>query len=186
MKYTQLVIPELVLMQPTLYDDERGWFMESFNEYGFYQALEGFNLPAPHRFVQDNQSCSKKGVLRGLHYQKAPYAQGKLIRVLEGAIYDVAVDLRKKSSTFGQSVGIELNADDKNIFWIPEGFAHGFVALKDNTHVLYKATNFYNKNSEASLNWSDPYLKINWPYMDSLILSEKDEQAPFFDDAQYF
>lgn len=186
MKFTQSNIPELVIIEPLLFEDDRGWFMESFNEAVFHKALQNFGLNIPSRFVQDNHSYSKKWVVRGLHYQLPPYAQGKLIRVIQGSIYDVAVDIRKNSKTFGQSVGIELSAENKKMFWIPEGFAHGFITLNNDTHVLYKTTNFYNVSSDRNLNWNDPFLKINWPSNITPILSNKDESAPYFHEIQYF
>ena len=120
--------------------------MESFNQQRFETALQELNLPIPH-FVQDNHSLSQKGVLRGLHYQLAPYGQGKLVRVVQGRAWDVAVDVRPESSTYGQWVGVELSAENKTMFWIPEGFAHGFIALEENTQFLYKTTNYYHKDS---------------------------------------
>lgn len=177
MKLIQTKIPEVVLIEPTVFTDERGWFMESFNEQHFHQELIKLGQPVPRPFVQDNHSCSSKGVLRGLHYQSAPHAQGKLVRVTQGAAFDVAVDIRKDSPTFGKWVSAELNSKNKHMLWIPEGFAHGFVALKDNTHFLYKTTNYYAKECERAIRWDDTSISINWPCMDKLIVSEKDQSA---------
>ena len=180
MKLIQTAIPDVVIIEPTVFEDERGWFMESFNEDRFHRELQNLGLPIPSSFAQDNHSYSKKGVLRGLHYQVHPHAQGKLVRVVNGAAYDVVVDIRESSPTFGQWVGIELNTTNKYSFWIPEGFAHGFLALEEDTHFLYKTTNFYNKECERSIRWDDPNLAINWPMDDEIILNEKDRSSPFF------
>jgi dTDP-4-dehydrorhamnose 3,5-epimerase len=163
-KLIQTDIPDVVLIEPTVFTDERGWFMESFNEKRFHDELTKLDLPIPRPFVQDNHSCSSKGVLRGLHYQANPYAQGKLVRVTQGAAFDVAVDIRKGSENFGKWVGVELTSDNKHMLWIPEGFAHGFVALEDDTHFLYKTTDYYNKESEGTIMWNDVDLAIgfNW------------------------
>ena len=157
--------------------------MESFNQQNFEKALADRGLDIPH-FVQDNHSCSQKGVLRGLHYQLDPYAQGKLVRVVQGRAWDVAVDIREGSPTFGQWVGLELTGDNRKQFWIPEGFAHGFVALEDNTHFLYKTTNYYNKESEGAIIWNDPDLAIDWKLdqIETLIVSEKDSNSLLFKD----
>ena len=130
MKLIQTSIPDVVIIEPAVFKDDRGWFMESFNEARFHGELAKLGLPAPRPFVQDNHSCSQAGVLRGLHYQLNPHAQGKLVRVTQGAAFDVAVDIRKGSPTFGQWVGVELNADNHRQLWIPEGFAHGFVPCR--------------------------------------------------------
>jgi len=179
-------IPDVVIIQPTVFEDERGWFIESFNETHFHRALQDLGLPLPKHFVQDNHSASKKNILRGLHYQKAPHAQGKLVRVVKGAAYDVAVDIREDSPTCGQHVGIELNEDNKTILWIPEGFAHGFLALTEDTHFLYKTTDFYHKTSEQSILWNDPLLAIDWPLSQPPILNDKDQSAPLFSDTPLF
>lgn len=179
-------IPELLIFEPTVFNDERGYFLESFNQKIFETALKerGFSAPT---FVQDNHSLSKKGVLRGLHYQLPPFAQGKLVRVVQGRVFDVAVDIRKNSPTFGQWVGVELSADTHRQFWIPAGFAHGFVALEDNTQFLYKTTNFYDKNSERSIVWNDKQLNIDWQANGlDLIINEKDQQAASFELADKF
>jgi dTDP-4-dehydrorhamnose 3,5-epimerase len=180
MKLTQLSIPDVVLIEPTVFTDDRGWFMESFNEPRFHAELGKLGLPAPRAFVQSNHSVSKKGVLRGLHFQHAPHAQGKLVRVTQGAAFDVAVDIRPGSATAGQWVGVELSARNNHMLWIPEGFAHGFVALEDNTHFLYQTTDVYHKECEGSIRWDDPDLAIDWPVQKDLTVNEKDQQAPSF------
>lgn len=178
MKLLQTNIPDVVIIEPTIFTDERGWFMESFNEQRFHAELQKLGLSIPLAFVQDNHSCSNKGVLRGLHYQKAPHAQGKLVRVTQGAAFDVAVDIRQGSPTFGQCACVELNTTNNYILWIPEGFAHGFLALEDNTHFLYKTTDYYAKDCEAAIRWNDPVLNIPWPTMDTLTINKKDREAP--------
>lgn len=181
MKLTQTDIPDVVIIEPNIFSDERGWFMESFNEQRFHDELTKLGLSIPNAFVQDNHSCSNKGVLRGLHYQTAPHAQGKLVRVIRGSAFDVAVDIRKGSFTYGKWVGVELSAISHKQLWIPEGFAHGFVALEDNTHFLYKTTNYYSKDCERSIRWNDKDLDIHWPTeLGKLILSIKDNEATPF------
>lgn len=163
-------IPDVLVLQPKIYQDERGFFMETFQTAVFQK------LGIRSAFVQDNQSFSKAGVLRGLHYQlKNP--QGKLVRVVTGAIFDVAVDLRKNSSTFGRWVGRELNEENKEMLWIPPGFAHGFYVLRDNTHCLYKCTDYYFAEDEACLVWNDRDLNIAWPLQGMPIVSAKDSQG---------
>lgn len=177
MKLIHTRIPDVVLIEPQVFEDERGWFMESFNERRFHEELQKLGLPIPRPFVQDNHSCSKKGVLRGLHYQLPPHVQGKLVRVSQGAAFDVAVDIRKDSPTFGQWVGVELSAANQLMLWIPEGFAHGFVALEDNSHFQYKTTDYYAKECEAAILADDPALAIAWPKGVKLLRNEKDGQA---------
>ncbi|MFE0412558.1 dTDP-4-dehydrorhamnose 3,5-epimerase [Citrobacter freundii] len=181
MKVETTKIEGLLILHPSVFGDDRGWFMESFNQQRFAQALEDLNLPVP-TFVQDNHSLSQKGVLRGLHYQNAPYAQGKLVRVVQGRVWDVAVDIRPDSKTYGEWVGVELSAENKTMFWIPEGFAHGFISLEDNTQFLYKTTNYYNKESEGAFIWNDPTLAIDWPLaeVDEVLVSDKDQVASLF------
>ncbi|KAI2694278.1 dTDP-4-dehydrorhamnose 3,5-epimerase [Pseudomonas sp. TNT3] len=181
MKLIQTSIPDVVIIEPAVFGDERGWFMESFNQEKFHASLTDLGLPLPRAFVQDNHSCSAKGVLRGLHFQRAPHAQGKLVRVVKGSAFDVAVDIRPDSATYLKWVGVELNDSNHRMLWIPEGFAHGFVAMQDDTHFLYKTTDYYDKASEGALHWSDPQLGIDWPGSDSYIISEKDDQAPHVD-----
>lgn len=180
MKLIQSEIPDVVIIEPQVFGDERGWFMESFNEARFHAELTQLGLPVPRRLVQDNHSCSKKGVLRGLHFQRSPHEQGKLVRVTHGAVFDVAVDIRKDSPTYKKYVGIVLSADNQRMLWIPEGFAHGFVALENDTHFLYKTTDYYSKACESAICWNDPELNIKWPDLDALIVNQKDRDAPSF------
>ncbi|WP_336280254.1 dTDP-4-dehydrorhamnose 3,5-epimerase [Cronobacter dublinensis] len=180
MNVIQTAIPDVLILEPKVFGDDRGFFFESFNQRTFDEAV-GRKV----EFVQDNHSKSAKGVLRGLHYQLAPYAQAKLVRCLRGAIYDVAVDIRLGSPTFGQWVGAELSAENKHQIWIPEGFAHGFIALEHETEILYKTNNFYSKECERAIKWDDAQLNIAWP-VEAEIISEKDAMAPFFSNAQYF
>lgn len=175
MELLKTKIPGLLLIKPTVFVDSRGHFLETFNKEKMLQF--GLN----ENFVQDNQSVSKKGVLRGLHFQKPPFDQGKLVRVVQGIALDVAVDLRKDSLTFGKWESAELSGENKLMLWIPPGFAHGFVALEDNTVFVYKCTNAYNKASEATILWNDPQLKIDWKVKNP-ILSEKDLEAMSFED----
>lgn len=180
-------IPDVIIIEPSVFADERGWFMESFNEQRFHQALRALGQVPPRPFVQDNHSCSARGVLRGLHYQLPPCPQGKLVRVVQGRAFDVAVDLRRSSPTFGQWTGVELSADNHRMFWIPEGFAHGFLALEDDTHFLYKTTDYYHRDSEAAICWNDPALGIQWPVQaDDVQVSPKDAQAVGFAQARLF
>lgn len=160
----------LFIIQPKCYQDDRGYFFESYNENEFKK--NGLDL----KFVQDNQSLSHKNVLRGMHFQHPPYAQGKLVRVIKGAVFDVVVDLRKKSPTYGKHFSIELNEQNKTMLYIPEGFAHGFLTLQDNTIFFYKCTNFYNKEAEDCIIWNDPLININWG-ISNPIVSEKDSAA---------
>lgn len=173
MELVKTTIDGLLIIKPDVFKDERGYFFESYNKERFAKA--GLNMD----FVQDNESKSDKGVLRGLHFQKPPFAQGKLVRVIKGSVMDVAVDLRKDSPTYGKWESVVLTEDNKLQFWIPEGFAHGFVALEDNTIFNYKCTNVYNKESEGSILWNDPDININWS-IDNPILSEKDKISPLF------
>lgn len=186
MKLSQTPIPDVVTIEPTVFDDERGWFMESFNEQRFHAELRKLGLPVPRAFVQDNHSCSKKGVLRGLHYQLPPHAQGKLVRVVQGSAYDVAVDIRAGSATFGTWVGVELSARNRRMLWIPEGFAHGFVALEDETHFIYKTTDYYAKDYEAAIRWNDSELEVDWPTGIQFLLNTKDAAAPSFREVRAF
>lgn len=181
MNVIETKIEGLLILEPRVFGDDRGWFMESFNQRVFEQILKERNLDIP-QFVQDNHSCSQKGTLRGLHFQKAPHAQGKLVRVIQGRVWDVAVDIRPTSKTYGEWVGVELTGGNNKQFWIPEGFAHGFVALEDNTHFLYKTTNYYNKESEGAIIWNDTDLAIDWLIEDgmNLSLSDKDQNADRF------
>ena len=163
MQLLKTPLPGVLIVEPVAFGDDRGWFMETFNEPRWLAALQALGEPLPRRFVQDNHSCSQAGVLRGLHYQLPPHAQGKLVRVVQGAAFDVAVDIRRGSPHFGRWFGIELNADNRRQLWLPEGFAHGFVALRDDTHFLYKTTDVYARDCERSLRWDDPALAVAWP-----------------------
>jgi dTDP-4-dehydrorhamnose 3,5-epimerase len=180
MKVTPLSIPDVLLIEPQVFGDDRGFFFESFNQNKFEEAT-GLKI----NFVQDNHSKSLRGVLRGLHYQLSPRAQGKLVRVIQGEVFDVAVDLRQSSPTFGKWVGEILSADNKKQMWIPEGFAHGFLTLSDTAEFLYKTTDFYSPEHEQSILWDDETIGINWP-MQEVSLSSKDNAAPSFKEAKYF
>jgi len=177
-KFLATNLPGVVVIEPRTFVDERGWFMESFNQRCFSKGLQDLGIPAPESFVQDNQSCSRKGVLRGLHYQREPHAQGKLVSVTRGAAFDVAVALRSNSDTYGKWFALELNARNKKMLWIPEGFAHGFLALEDEPCVNYKTTRYYNKEAECSVFWKDQLLGIKWPRLEHYLLSDKDKNAP--------
>ena len=172
MKIINTNIKDVKILEPTIYSDPRGCFFESFNKKKFESIL---NLKI--NFVQDNHSVSKKGVLRGLHYQLPPYAQAKLVRVVVGEIFDVAVDIRKNSNTFGAWVGEFLSSDNKKQLWIPEGFAHGFLTVSDVAEVLYKTTTFYNKDAERIISWKDDKINIIWPFKNKIYLSDKDNSA---------
>lgn len=172
MQFEKLAIPEVVLFTPKVFGDERGFFFESFNQNVFEQATG--TAPA---FVQDNHSKSVRGVLRGLHYQLPPHAQGKLVRVVQGAVFDVAVDIRRSSPTFGRWVGALLSADNQQQLWIPPGFAHGFVTLSDTAEFLYKTTDFYAPSAERAIIWNDPTIGVDWGYDGTPVLSGKDQQA---------
>ena len=181
MRIDELEIPGLMLIEPTKIGDARGFFSETFRADKF-EAIAG-----PIRFVQDNQSLSaRKGTLRGLHYQRAPRGQAKLIRVTRGAIFDVAVDIRRSSPSFGQWVGVELSAENKRMMWIPEGFAHGFLVLSDFAEFLYKTTDYWAPQYERTIIWNDPDLAIAWPLQNQPILSAKDAQGTLFKKAEIF
>lgn len=169
MKVTPLAIADVLLIEPKVFGDDRGFFYESFNQQRFNEAT-GLN----YDFVQDNHSKSAKGVLRGLHYQLPPKAQGKLVRVIAGEVFDVAVDIRKDSPTFGQWVGEHLSADNKRQLWIPPGLAHGFLVLSDSAEFLYKTTDYYAPELERCIRWNDPALAIVWPIDGEPVLSAKD------------
>ncbi|EAX2548382.1 dTDP-4-dehydrorhamnose 3,5-epimerase, partial [Salmonella enterica] len=166
-------IPDVLIFEPKVFSDERGFFMESFNQKVFEEAV-GRKI----EFVQDNHSKSTKGVLRGLHYQVEPYAQGKLVRCIAGEVFDVAVDIRKDSETFGKWVGVNISSENKRQLWIPEGFAHGFLVLSDSADFLYKTSNYYSPIHERGIVWNDPTININWPINIDKILSEKDTILP--------
>ncbi len=171
-------IQDVKIFEPRLFHDNRGYFFESFNQQGFQEAVG-----EPIVFVQDNESISSKNVLRGLHFQSPPFAQGKLVRVTSGRVLDVAVDIRKSSKTYGQHVAVELSAENKRQLWIPAGFAHGFLALEDNTQFLYKCTAYYSPQHENTLLYNDHKLQINWN-CDTPIVSDKDQIGLTFDELQ--
>ena len=180
MKITTTPIPDLLIIQTNVFEDDRGYFYESYNKNLFLQ--HGIDTD----FVQDNQSLSQAGVLRGLHFQNPPYAQGKLVRVIKGAVLDVAVDIRKQSPTYGKHFGLELTEKNKTMLWIPHGFAHGFLTLEDQTIFSYKCSNYYNKASEGCILWNDKNIAINWG-IETPNLSEKDKQGmPFKDFVSHF
>lgn len=180
MKLVETAIPGPVIVEPRVFGDERGFFMETWNE----QALKGTELD--QNWVQDNHSRSQKGVLRGLHFQN-PGPQGKLVRVTRGAVFDVAVDLRRSSEHFGKWVGVELSTDNKRMFWVPKGFAHGFLTLEDDTDFLYKCTAPYAPQSEHTLAWDDPAVGIEWPVADlAPIISAKDADGVSLADVPAF
>jgi dTDP-4-dehydrorhamnose 3,5-epimerase len=170
----------VLLIEPQVFGDDRGFFFESFNQERFEKAAG-----KKTNFVQDNHSKSVKGVLRGLHYQLPPKAQGKLVRVTQGEVFDVALDVRRSSLTFGKWVGEIISAENKKQMWIPEGFAHGFLTLSDTAEFLYKTTDFYSKDHEQAIIWNDETIAIDWP-MKEVSLSSKDNAALFFKDAKYF
>lgn len=173
-------ISDVLILEPKVFGDERGFFYESFNQKVFEE-----NIGRKIEFVQDNHSQSQYGILRGLHYQLQPYAQGKLVRCVEGEVFDVAVDLRKTSNTYGQWVGVLLSGENKRQLWIPEGFAHGFVTLSPQAQFLYKATSYYAPMAERTIQWNDKTLNINWPIKDGLKLSHKDLCGQEFLDAEF-
>lgn len=173
MEIIKTKIADLYIIKPKVFEDHRGYFFESYNKQEF------IHLGIDQNFVQDNESMSQKGVLRGLHFQKPPFAQGKLVRVMQGSVLDVAVDIRKVSPTYGHWVAVELTQHNKWMYWIPPGFAHGFAALEDNTVFFYKCTNVYNKESEGCILWDDPTLNIEWN-IDKPVLTDRDIQAPLF------
>lgn len=181
MKVINSTLDEVKIFEPMVFNDERGFFFESFNKKFFQESIN-----SKIEFVQDNHSRSSKGVLRGLHYQLDPFAQGKLVRVVTGEVFDVAVDIRVNSKNFGKWFGAKLSADNKKQLWIPRGFAHGFLTLSDSAEFLYKTTNFYDKQSERSIIWNDPDINIDWGSELSPIVSSKDKNAPFLKDADLF
>ncbi|HFG1915149.1 dTDP-4-dehydrorhamnose 3,5-epimerase [Vibrio cholerae] len=172
MKVIETDIPDVKIIEPTVFGDERGFFMETWNQKRFEELVTG----KPTQFVQDNHSKSKKGILRGLHYQ-TENTQGKLVRVVSGEVFDVAVDIRKDSPTFGKWVGVYLSAENKRQLWVPEGFAHGFYVTSDEAEFVYKCTDYYNPNAEHSILWNDKSLSIEWPIQSSPELSKKDQQG---------
>lgn len=179
MRVIRTEIPDVVLIEPEVFGDARGFFFESFNRRRFAEVT-GRDI----EFVQDNHTRSLKNVLRGLHYQ-IQQPQGKLVRATQGAVFDVAVDIRRSSPTFGRYVGLELSADNKRMLWIPEGFAHGFVVISDSAEVLYKTTQYWSPEFECSVAWNDPVIGVPWPVREP-ILSAKDRQAPSLVQAEHF
>jgi dTDP-4-dehydrorhamnose 3,5-epimerase len=173
-------LPEVLLLEPRVFGDERGFFFESFNRRDFVAAT-GCDID----FVQDNHSRSARGVLRGLHYQ-IRHPQGKLVRVAQGRVFDVAVDMRQSSPNFGRHIGVELSAENRRQLWVPPGFAHGFLVLSEHAEFLYKTTDYWYPEHERSLRWDDPALAINWPLSANPVLSEKDHNAPGLSQAPYF
>jgi dTDP-4-dehydrorhamnose 3,5-epimerase len=183
MNILKTALDGVLILEPKLFGDDRGFFMESFNQRAFDAAV-GHHV----EFVQDNHSRSARGVLRGLHYQFAPHAQGKLVRVTQGSVFDVAVDMRRSSPTFGRWVGVELSGSNHRQFWIPPGFAHGFLVTSDSADFLYKTTDYYAPQAEGALRWDDPTVGVQWPLegIAAPLLSAKDAQAPLLADAQTF
>lgn len=179
MNVIKTAIPEVLIFEPKVFGDERGFFFESFN-YKLFEEAVGY----PVNFVQDNHSKSSKGVLRGLHYQLPPHAQGKLVRCVVGEVFDVAVDIRKSSPTFGQWVGVHLSGENKRQLWIPEGFAHGFLTLSEQAEFVYKTTNYYCKSAERAIIWDDRHIGISWPLSSQPCLSDKDQVADDFVSAE--
>jgi dTDP-4-dehydrorhamnose 3,5-epimerase len=174
MQVTPTPLPGLLVLEPKVFDDERGFFFEGFNQRAFDAAM-GQRI----QFVQDNHSCSRRGVLRGLHYQRSPHAQGKLVRVVRGSAFDATVDIRKGSATFGRWFGVILDAKNQRQMWIPPGFAHGFLALEDETHVQYKTTAYYARDAERAIAWNDTTIGIAWPALDGApLLAHRDAVAP--------
>ena len=180
MKAIPTAIPGLLILEPKVFGDDRGFFYISYNRPQFAE-LTGCDVD----FVQDNHSRSVKGVLRGLHYQ-IQHPQGKLVRVVQGAVLDVVVDIRKRSPTFGQHVAVELSAENKRMFWIPEGFAHGFVVLSDSAEFLYKTTDYWYPEHERSIRWDDPKLAIDWQLSTAPVISAKDAQGKLLAEAELF
>jgi dTDP-4-dehydrorhamnose 3,5-epimerase len=180
MKIIDTKIPDVKILEPQVFGDERGFFMETWRQDSFDQFV------AERAFVQENHSKSKKGILRGLHYQ-SENTQGKLVRVVSGEVFDVAVDIRKDSPTFGQWVGEYLSAENKRQLWVPEGFAHGFYVTSDEAEFVYRCTDYYNPSAEKSIKWNDPTLKINWPITgnETPILSDKDAAGSQFSNETY-
>lgn len=172
MEFTRFQIDGLVLITPKVFGDERGFFMETYNKKEFFE--NGLRVG----FVQSNHSRSSRGVLRGLHFQKGQFAQSKLVRVVRGRVFDVAVDLRPKSATFGQWQGVELSEENKQLFFVPKGFAHGFLALSDLVDFEYQVDNFYQPEAEGGIIWNDPEINVAWPKTGKLIISEKDQRLP--------
>ena len=182
MKITPTALPEVLIVEPRVFGDARGFFTESWNEQTFNKAVG-----SAVRFVQDNHSRSARGVLRGLHFQLPPHTQGKLVRVVSGAVFDVAVDLRRSSPNFGRWAGVELTAENQRQLWVPPGFAHGFMVLSETADFLYKTTDYYAPDCEGAVRWDDPAIGITWPDVGvAPLLAEKDAKAPLLADAKSF
>lgn len=181
MQYIETSIPDVKILEPKVFGDDRGFFMETYREQDFNQQC------AERRFVQENHSCSKQGILRGLHYQMQN-TQGKLVRVISGCVYDVAVDLRLSSETFGKWVGVELSAENKRQLWVPEGFAHGFYVMSEEAEFVYRCTDYYAPEYERSLLWNDATLAIEWPLVNGQapLVSDKDSQGESWETAEFF
>ena len=181
MKFTKTEIPEVVIIEPKVFGDDRGYFMESYKKTLFDENIGKIN------FIQDNESKSKRGVLRGLHYQLPPFAQSKLVRVIKGKVLDVAVDIRKGSHTFGKYVAVELSEENKRQLFIPRGFAHGFLVLSDEAIFTYKVDNYYAPEYDRGIRFDDPDININWNFLkEEILVSDKDKNAPFLKDAEIF
>jgi dTDP-4-dehydrorhamnose 3,5-epimerase len=182
MKITPTALPEVLLVEPRVFGDARGFFTETWTETKFNAAV-GYDV----KFVQDNHSRSARGVLRGLHYQMAPHTQGKLVRCVQGAVFDVAVDMRASSPNFGRWAGAELSADNHRQLWVPPGFAHGFLVLSETADFLYKTTDYYAPQAEAAVRWNDPAIGIVWPDVGvTPLLADKDANAPLLAQARHF
>jgi len=181
MKFIRTEIPEVVMIEPKVFGDDRGYFMETFRQDLFEKNIRKID------FIQDNESKSKKGVLRGLHYQLPPFAQSKLVRVIKGSVIDVAIDIRKGSPTFGKYVAVELSEDNKRQLFIPRGFAHGFLVTSNEAIFVYKVDNYYSPKHDRAIRFDDPEIGIDWKFpIDEIIVSEKDKNAPFLKDAELF
>lgn len=181
MKFIKTEIPEVVIIEPKVFGDDRGYFMETFRRDLFENNVRKIN------FIQDNESKSKRGVLRGLHYQLPPFAQSKLVRVIKGSVIDVAVDIRKGSPTFGKYVAVELSEENKRQLFIPRGFAHGFLVTSDEAIFVYKVDNYYSSECDRSIRFDDPDININWNFpKDEILVSDKDKNAPYLKDAEIF
>ena len=181
MKFIKIELPEVIIIEPKVFGDERGYFMETFRQDLFEKNVRKIN------FIQDNESKSKRGVLRGLHYQLPPFAQSKLVRVIKGKVLDVAVDIRKGSPTFGKYVAVELSEENKRQLFIPRGFAHGFLVLSDEVIFTYKVDNYYAPEYDRSIRFDDPDININWNFLkEEILISDKDKNAPFLKDAEIF
>ncbi|TMO22082.1 dTDP-4-dehydrorhamnose 3,5-epimerase [Pseudoalteromonas sp. S4741] len=179
MKVIDTAIPDVKIIEPVVFGDERGFFMETWNQKKFEEEV----TKKTTKFVQDNHSKSKQGILRGLHYQ-TKNTQGKLVRVISGEVYDVAVDIRKGSPTLGKWVGVYLSAENKRQLWVPEGFAHGFYVTSEEAEFVYKCTDYYNPESEKTILWNDPILSIGWPISGEVVLSDKDAKGLTFSSAK--